>query len=273
MTKKKVETKVVFVSRFMQTGTAVFNGNAFPDELNTESTVCANRLSIFLYSVEDVNHSLKVTLSDFQKQLLSQSKDLCSASSKRADLHLVAYSDGLEYLTAFHLALYSLKSFLDVYARLICKLINNKTTSTTFGAKKNKGVKVSGEKLAKWISSSPDSFTEKEQLVEVVRSHGSTWITEAVNYRDTLAHYRDIDGMIDMRLELDKLSNTNSLQKIENPILPNGQNLNQFLQTTLDNLGSFLDETMALLPNVDQKLLSTWENAIKYAKIFEEHKN
>ncbi|MGR8951540.1 MAG: hypothetical protein ACU83V_03905 [Gammaproteobacteria bacterium] len=261
------ETKIIFVSRFMMTATAIFNGNAFPETANKSSLACANRLAIFLYNIDEIKYALRSSYDDFTSQLILHSNDLIGAANSRADLRFVVYSDGLEYLTSFHSALYSLKSFLDVYARLICLLINPHTDATTFGAKKIDGKQISGGKFLKWIDgNSPSTYENKEILMNVIICHSSKWITEAVNYRDTLAHYRDIENMVDLRLPLENVKNSIDINSVQLPIFINGEGLDTYLERILTNLGLFLDDTISLLPNVDMKLVSSWKECIGYSQ-------
>jgi len=267
MNNEQPETKIIFASRFMQTATGVFNGNAFPGSLDKHATVCANRLALFLFNLERVKYALDTAYDDFSRQLISNSSDLCDAASNRRDLKFVVYSDGLEYHTALHFALYSLKSFLDVYSILMCRSINEKTKTTTFGSKNFEGKKISGGKFLSWINgTSPASYDKKDQLIETVARHSHQWITEAVNYRDTLAHYGDIKDMIDMRLPLDSTKKPIDLRLIEKPVLPGGEKLDRYLESIMCNLGLFLDETIQLLPNVNQELIERWDKCLAYSR-------
>lgn len=217
--------------------------------------------------MEEVKYALNVSHKDFSRQLISKSNELCGAAAARSDLRLVVYSDGIEYLTALHSVLYSLKSFLDVYAKLICRLINSNTNPTTFGAKNVDGKRISGGKFIKWIKgSSPSSYESKGKLIEVIYSHSNNWITEAVSYCNTLAHYSDIENMVDMRLSLENVKNYIDINLIEKPLLPSGEKLDSYLEKITDNLGLFLDETIPLLPDVEQKLVAIWKECIKYSR-------
>lgn len=267
MIQDQPETKFIFVSRFMMTATNIFNGNAFPETFNKYSEVCANRLALFLFNLEEVKYALKASYEDFSWRLISKSNDLCAAAASRGDLKIIAYTDGLEYLTTLHFALYSLKSFLDVYARLICRLINSNAKPTEFHAKEVNGKRISGEKFVRWIeNSSPSSYESKGKLIEVIYRHSNNWITEAVSYRDTLGHYGGIKNMVEMRLPLEKVKTFIDINLIEKPLLPNGEGLDTYLEKITADLGLFLDETIPLLPNVDQKLVANWKESIKYLR-------
>jgi len=94
----------------------------------------------------------------------------------------------------------------------------------------------------------------------------NNWITEAVSYCNTLAHYSDIENMVDMRLSLENVKNYIDINLIEKPLLPSGEKLDSYLEKITDNLGLFLDETIPLLPDVEQKLVAIWKECIKYSR-------
>jgi hypothetical protein len=155
------ETKIIFVGRFMMTATAIFNANGFPDIARREVEVCANRFALFLYNSTLMTSAIQTELSEFISALKPYEDDLKRTCKSHPDLRTVAYSDGLLYLNALHSFLYSLKSFLDVFARLVCKLINPSATPTTF---KSKGVA-----LANWVErSAPNSFPDRLRLKELI---------------------------------------------------------------------------------------------------------
>ena len=174
-------------------------------------------------------------------------------------MRLVACSDGLEYTTAFHALLYSLKAFLDVYAFLACMLINPNTSPTSFGKRRVGGETLAGAKLAKWIENcSPASFRGKTAFRDLVISNSRNWISEAVCYRDTLAHRREIEGMSPMLVSLTPSDPPFKTEGIALPILPNGKRLDEYSIHLLAQLGNFIDQTLFLLPGINTKLPERW---------------
>jgi hypothetical protein len=83
MSNLQPETKIVFVSRFMMTSLGIFNGNAFPGEVRNSVDVCANRLALFLFKIDEQKYALKIAYDDFVSNLLSNEDSLCKGAVKR----------------------------------------------------------------------------------------------------------------------------------------------------------------------------------------------
>lgn len=249
----------------MVTATAIFNGNAFPDHFQREVDVSANRFALFLHNTTLIGPAIQKDLSEFIGMLGAHATDLELASKSRSDLRIVAYFDGLAHLMTFHSILYSLKAFLDVFARLTCKLINPATKPITFGSKQLEGRAVSGGKLAKWIEgSSPDSFSNKLPLRDVILTHSRNWISEAVVYRDTLAHYQEIQGMDRMHVPIYAVNAPYAPEHVRLPRLPNGKLLDAYSSELMGRLGTFLDDAIFLLPNIKPEMIEPWQRSQRY---------
>lgn len=260
------ETKIIVVRKFTGAAGRLFNGNAFPDYVAKEIDACLLRLALFLYHSDRLVHEIEEDLTKFLQTLhLHPSlSDLDAAVKSRPDLQLVAYSDGLECMVCFHGVLYSLKSFLDTYAILICRLINPQTQPTTFGRKKINGKELSGAKLALWVrNNAPKSFANTEPLADMIIKHSGQWISLAISYRDVVAHYRDIEGMKHMHVSLKPTEPAFKTSDIVAPTMPDGQKIMDYCGSLFSNLGGFLDETLFLLPKVKHELIERWVSCIR----------
>jgi len=236
------EIRIIFIGHLTAAANAIFNPNGFPGELQREVTICANRFALYLHNSSLLASAIEKDRSEFLSILSANANDLESACNSRPELRVVAYTDGLRHLMIFHSILYSLKSFLDVFAILVCRIINPRTSPTTFGSKKINGKEISGAKLARWVErSSPASFSKKLQLKDLVLSHSRDWISDAVGYRDTLAHFGEIKGMEVMSIPGHAAKPPFDTENIRLPKLPSGELLSDYCSELVTKLGIFLD--------------------------------
>ena len=231
---------------------SVFNSNAFPVGLEPNVKACSTRAAIHLVHFNMLEDAIEKNCEDFQKELKINITDqtIASLKNKHSD-SMIVYYDGIDFLAAFHDYLHSLKSFLDVYSILICKTIQpTLMQKILFDTRTIGGEKISGGKVLNWLKhSAPQSFTNSLKLQEVFEKHSKDWITEAIKYRDTLSHFRDIEGMEVMRVYLNPPSYNCS--KIFLPLMPGGQLVVDYCSELLSKLRKFVEESMILLPNIE----------------------
>ena len=170
-------------------------------------------------------------------------------------LNHIIYYDGLEYLSCFHGILNTLKSFLDVYAKLVTKLISP-TQDMTFNRANVGGIQLSGGRLINWLKeSAPKYYKENEQLSEIIVKHSKSWITGVVRYRDTLSHHGKIRGLNNMHVDTKDFLNGFREDCIKNPMMPEGTEVVQFCLDLLIKLEDFIKESLIILPNVKREFI------------------
>jgi len=238
----------------------LFNCNAYPPELESLVNTCSTRSAIFLFNVNGLNKRVLLGKNMFIKQLINHFTKSWTQhfikSGRNKNLDFIVIYDGLDYLSDFHTLLYSLKSLLDVYANLMAKLIVP-SAKLFFSKGVIDGEKISGGKIAKWIKdSTPSTYSNRALLSNVIIKHSKDWITQAVNYRDTLIHYNDIAEMKHMQVLLKRQFPPFDQNDITLPRMPNGQLLTDYSIGMVDRLSSFLKETLELLPHVDHSKLA-----------------
>lgn len=168
----------------------------------------------------------------------------------------IAQADGIAYTSALYSVLNTTKSFLDVYAMLMGKLIS-KNVSWSFKRGKVGQDEISGGAIINWlIRSAPKDFKNSRQLADVIHRHSKAWITSVVGYRDTTSHYSEIKGFRHLHVPL--LPNRPCFREefVREPTMPDETPLRQYgayLQTRLLNI---LQETLPLLPNIDLNEIS-----------------
>lgn len=115
--------KINFVSEDRWVTFGFFNENAYPQHIRTICKASSERAAIFRFQIKNINDIIKKDRQAFFKLLLTNKDNLMKNIDETPELNLIVYYDGLEYLTYLHAIFNSLKSFLDVYAQLIGKLI------------------------------------------------------------------------------------------------------------------------------------------------------
>jgi len=256
MSNKENHVSMIITSPYRWETFDVFNPNAFPKSLNSNVNACGFRLGLWLYYTSFVSKEIFKERDVFVKELVSQQDGIRKSLSMRQDsLKFVAYSDGLQYMAATFGCLNAMKSFLDNYAQLMAKLISPSTT-LSFKKKVINGRKIAGGALISWLqNSAPKTFKKAKDLADITKRHSSEWITQAVIYRDTLSHYKDIEGMIHMHVPLQPKDPPYNSANIELPKMPDGVPLIDYCQDILNRSTYYLRESIILLPNIERDMI------------------
>lgn len=244
--------KIILVGEERWSTYGPFNLNAFPVELAPNVEACSTRAAIHLLCLNMVKEAVKKNHKDFQKELKIKitAEYVTSLREKHLD-SVIVYYGGIDYLTALHGFLISLKSFLDVYALLICRTIQPSLPGMLFNTRSVGGGKISGGRVINWLKdSAPRTFTHSLKLQEVIENHSNNWITEAVHHRDTLSHRGDIKGIEHMHIVLNPPSG--KYPGIFPPLMPDGQLVEDYCSELLTKLRKFIEESMILLPNIER---------------------
>lgn len=246
--------RIVFIGPHRWRAFAIFNGNAFPAGVREIVDACGSRLALLLLHTVAMPSALERDTAGFKEAIQRQREDMESAIRSRPDLTSVAVYDGLAHLAEMHSFLNALKSFLDVYSKLIGKLINPKN-DWSFGKAKVGGRELSGGRLINALRNSSKQAS-LESLADLTLAHSQAWITEAVKYRDQLSHRSDLDNMRRMQLPLHHSAPHVNFDELSKPEMPNGQELERYVEGLLKNLVEYLRESIRMLPNVDCTLIS-----------------
>ena len=167
----------------------------------------------------------------------------------------------ISYIASFHGILLSLKSLLDMYARLCYHLIWGKNVGRGFNKGKVKSVEISGGRVINHLlNSCPSDYDEGEELAKVIENHSKKWITKAIYYRDQVAHTGNIKEFLPLRVEFVKSSKSRKY-KIEELMEPKIDKMPIVIYADLitDNTSRFLVDSIKLLPNVDMSYLDLKE--------------
>lgn len=245
--------QIILVGPHRRRAQHVFNSNAYSPALRSVVDSCASRYALLLLHASTLRDALQRDIADFRKAIEGQRSDLERALKSGPGLDFVAVYDGLAHMAEMHSALNSLKSFLDLYAKLIGKLVNS-SNNWNFGKAVIGGPKVSGGRLVNALRSS--SVETLACLADMTLDHSRTWITEAVGYRDQLSHRSDLDNMQPMQLPLHNSVPHINFDELTRPVMPNGQDVGQYVDGLLRNLAAYVGASIEMLPNVDSTLIA-----------------
>jgi hypothetical protein len=96
----------------------------------------------------------------------------------------------------FHGFLVSLKSLLDLMGTAWARIADATTSSRGFHKATIGKDQLAGGRLANWFRGAcPHRFSDRLRAAQIIEEHSRRWITEAVEYRDTLAHKGTIGGL------------------------------------------------------------------------------
>lgn len=249
----------------MVCATALLNANAFPEVAHSEATSAARRLAVVLRNAAALSGEIDKAAAAFLTHLQRNWAAYVSAARRQPELQHIAYSDGLHYVSAMHSILYEFKAFLDLYTRLLGKLITPGGAPTGFNKDKVDGVELSGGRVVKWIGAQPArKLPHKAALRDKIVTASRDWITPAVRFRDTLGHFRDLPGFRHMRVPLTNGPESIALSDILRPEMPDGKGLDEYALTLYNQLGEFVAATVRLAPLVNEGLLEPWDRAARY---------
>ena len=247
--------QIVFVGSHLMKAQHVFNANAFPDATSNLVGACSSRLALLFLHMENLPRAIIQDRSELLGALDRLGVDLEKSVANRPDLTFVARSDGLAYIAEMHSCLNALKSYLDIYAKLIGKLIKPEETWAF-----NKG-NVEGNKLAggKFVNNlrNCSGVEFADQLASLTLEQSLSWISTAVTYRDQLSHRSDLDHMNHMQLQLYCEPPHFRLEELEEPKMPNGESVASYFKGLLEEVVKYTQCSIVLVPNVKLDLVNS----------------
>lgn len=247
-------TPVVIVGPESWQSFGILNPNAFPSYLRPDVMFCGDKLALISYSVKIIQKEIDKDLNKFINKINygDEFKDFIPDPQKPI---LVTYHN-IGFQVGVQSVFIAAKSMLDIYARIISKSIDPK--SKLFGFKKGtfRGKKIIGGSLLNWIKcNAPNSYTNKEKLIEILNAHIDNWVSDAVKFRDDIVHEGRLKGLIEMCVPLLKQSRKIEMDEIILPIIRDKGNVLEYCKQIQKNINHILKETLILLPNVNTKLL------------------
>jgi hypothetical protein len=157
---------------------------------------------------------------------------------------------------------------MDLYSRLISRLLV--PTATLFGFNKGQfgGRKLSGGRLLSWIEqSAPKSFENGQRLVSILLQHLDAWLQETIELRDAVTHDGGIPGLVEATVSLDRKPQEIGEGDITLPAMPSGEAVTDYGTRLVDNVRILISETLPLLPDVNVGLLGLYEGEIHHVAL------
>lgn len=229
----------------------VFNANADSDDLKTIADSCALRLALLMIQADALQRELQRELHQFTSMLYIDEYDFSGNLIAKPNPGILLFSDGIGYTGALYSFLNTLKSFLDIYAKLMGKLISRQLCWTFKRAKVGSEI-IAGGTLINWLlKSAPSTYQNARKLAAITTRCSEEWITNLVDYRDTISHYSDIKGFQHMQVTLIPSKPCFIPSTISLPKMPDGRELNVYVSDILTLLKIFISESIVILPNVD----------------------
>ena len=248
-------TSIIVVDRHFAGASALFNPNAFPAAVRGDALACGDRLAILTHSVDIVLNELRLNRARLLEEV--RSNRAFDDSVPQSDRPALLVFHNLNFVSGLYSALIAFKSLLDLYSRLIAKMLVPSASVFGFGKGSYKGRKMPGGKFLNWIEgSSPESFPNREALISVLLDHIGRWAGRAVEYRDGVVHGGSIPGMSETTISLDKTLSQLREADVVLPMMPNGIEVADYSTGLVQATRTLITESLVLLPGVDVKLLS-----------------
>jgi hypothetical protein len=131
---------------------------------------------------------------------------------------ILAICQSATWPSLFQGLLVFLKSLLDLMGTTWAMIAYPATSMRGFRKGRVDQEELAGGKLINWFRQScPTSFHKSADVADAVQKHSRAWITQAVNYRDTLVHYGNIAGLKPLALRV-KLKRIKSMPTRGRPV-------------------------------------------------------
>jgi len=232
----------------------VFNSNAFPSHVAGLVISCTEILSVFSFSVNQVEPNIERYKEKFLRELQGNKALVAYTPDPNKPSVFMYKNTGI--LADLYLVLSSMKSFLDVYAQLISKLIDPKAKIQGFNEAKVDGEGTKGGRLINWlIGASPSTYIKSKELASVIKDNSISWMNEAINWRDNIGHHGEIPNLHSMMIPPQSKPSEVEINHIILPRMPNGRDVMTYCEETRRNLYKFIRETFKLLPDIKSSLI------------------
>ena len=238
---------ILFVGPENWQASHVFNPNAFPGHAKVFVSLCMDCLSMFIYSVNQVEPNIQRDRNQFPDKV--RTNKAFDGFTPDPNKPCVAVYHNAQFLVALHLVLYSARSFLDVYSKLIAELV--------FPNSGLKGFSFRSKYSVVWaLKNRHHSYTNAAKLMSIVRKHSSSWMRDLIEWRNNLIHDGQLPKPCIMCIPLTRRLSEVTEDDIILPQMPNGVDVVTYCSETRNNLSQFIRETLVLLPDIDFDLVS-----------------
>ena len=221
----------------------IFNPNDWAGESKAIVLSCAAQSSLIHYTSDRIEEVLKNADTLCQPGFLELDRQWRTSKwPLKKTYYLVEIPEAHLAIQGFHI---SIKTFLDTITQLI--------STEGIVAKKihgfhKKGPTIGGELLEILKRPNPPKAPVASSIEKLLLEHKSTWIDQAVNVRDDLAHVKR--GMTQVMFELSVKPEGEGLTllKIRKPKV-NNKNVNEYAKKVIEHIDNFSRQFLSILRN------------------------
>jgi len=235
----------------------IFNPNAYPTYVRGDVNACAAKLSLIEYSLKTIQKEIQYDKSKFIYILINDKAFMEFVPDPGKPV--IAFYYSVNFQAGLQSFFISIKSLLDIFTKIISRLIEPGSNLRGFGKRKVDGMELAGGILLRWLNqNAPNTYANKTSLITTVISNIDEWISDVVIRRDEIVHYGILSNVSEMLVPLSKPP---SLIKEDEIMLPSilrkdhPVDLIEYCQEILENISHMLKKTVILLPNIDFSLL------------------
>ncbi len=239
----------------------LLNANAFPEFVSKLVDAARARLNLMLAHAATQSAAIDASVFRLTTKLDVEWSDDLGNVKPSQDLTYLARVESTPYVAPLHGFLYSLKSYLDVYVQLTCRMY-----LATGRCPKGRGKVGQGEdvwalgKLINWLRDRPVGSVNSDSVADAILSHSQNWITDAVEDRDSFTHHGDPPTLRHLEVPLFVAGRIWRPEDVRRPTL-RGLALDEYCFDRVDSLGALMDDTLRLLPEIDTSLIQPWTSA------------
>jgi len=240
-----------FSSDYTWDASKFFNPNSFPQQHLSLVQAAADQLALFGYACDLIAAEVAADFEPFLASMRMVDIDNIGDISPKVYFRNMSYHAGLST------ALLSLKSGLDVYAKLISLMIkpSRKPPLDGFNRTTVEGKDIRGGHALQWLERQAD-FPGKAALHRAIATAIHGWMDEAIKYRDDAVHFGRVKGAVGSSIVVTKPVALMSAADIAPPQMPNGVPVDNYCREALTLYERFLGETLPLIPGVRTDMLS-----------------
>jgi hypothetical protein len=247
--------QVIITSNEVWSVFSLFDPNAFPKNCAKLANGCANKAALIFSNFQFARDALSADTQRLLGILNNRDRQLNPLTGVSVDEIQFEY-DSMGLTVAVNGFLTELKSFLDSYAFLMCKLTGAGSKADFGKAKVDAGDTLSGGCIINALRrKSPVGFTNGNVLADLIERRSREWMAKTVGLRDEAVHAVEIGSLRRVRGVARKLPG-NALYTFEMlPVVIAETPLLEYFARVIEKLRDFIVETQAYLPGVNRDSL------------------
>jgi len=231
-----------------------FNGNAYPDNVQTLVNACWRRFSLILTYHQNMSAQKKL---DTNKFLKWTNHNITKIRIGDKNLAYEISFESIAYISNFYMTLFMIKSFLDIWAKACATLIDPKAKVNGFHKAKIDNESLAGGNLINWLQRCVPQAEINNNLIKLVYDNVKFWVNNAVKYRDQILYHGEVKNIKPMRIIIKEKPKIKYLETdLIQASMPDNTSVLEYSHDIICKLNSFIIECIKLLPNIKLKYLT-----------------